>query len=156
MKKILKSLLLLVGALLTFTPVIIIGYPMSFLVFWIDNNRKLKDFLLYSLGIYMGVIDATAYLIKALAVSYDILANALGGQAIEFVITKQRKTLLGSGNYTISAALGGLTRRDALLPNGKRLNKILNFVFNEENHGEYALRQEELLIEFRKNIKKQR
>jgi hypothetical protein len=29
-------------------------------------------------------------------------------------------------------------------------------VFNEENHGEYALRQEELIKEFRKNIPKQR
>lgn len=156
MKKIFKSLLLLMGAFIVFTPVIFIGCPASIVIFWVDNNKKIKDFILYLWGIYIGFIEALAYLLKSLAVSYDIIANALGGQSIEYAITKQRKTFLGSGSYTISAALGDLARRKALLPNGKRLNQLLNFVFNEENHSEYALRQEELIKNFRSSIPKQR
>ncbi len=156
MKKIFKSLLLLMGAFLVFTPVIFIGCPASIVIFWVDNNKKIKDFILYLWGIYIGFIEALAYLLKSLAVSYDIIANALGGQSIEYAITKQRKTFLGSGSYTISAALGDLARRKALLPNGKRLNQLLNFVFNEENHSEYALRQEELIKNFSSSIPKQR
>lgn len=156
MKRIFKSVLLLVGAFLVFTPVIFIGCPASIIVFWVDNNRKIKDFLYYVWGIYIGFVDALAYLLKSLAVSYDIIANALGGQSIEYAITRQRKTFLGSGSFTISAAIGDLARRKALLPNGKRLNQLLNFVFNEENHSEYALRQEELIRNFSNNIPKQR
>ena len=156
MKKIFKSILLLVGALIVFTPVIFIGCPASIVIFWIDNNKKIKDFILYLWGIYIGFVDALAYLLKSLAVSYDIIANALGGESIEYAVTRQRKTFLGSGSYTISAALGDLARRKALLPNGKRLNQLLNFVFNEENHSEYALRQEELIKNFSSSIPKQR
>ena len=156
MKNFFNSLALILGAFIVFTPLIIIGLPMSLVVFWLDEDKSLMGFLKYLLGIILGVFNAIGYILKSFAIGYDILANAIGGQALEFTITKERETLLGSGEYTISAAIGDIGRRKAFLPNGKRLDKALNWAFNEENHSEYALRQEELIKEFRSSIPKQR
>jgi len=154
--RLIRSLILFISAQLVFIPLIAIGLPMSLIVFWIGQEKSFKDFLFYFWGIFSGFFNALAYIIHALAVGVDIIANALSGQALEFTITKERNTLLGSGRHTISAAMGDLNRKKAMLPNGKRLTSLLNWVFNEIDHCEYALRQEELVKEFKKAIPKQR
>jgi len=153
----LKSIALLIVSLIVFSLVIALGLPLSIWAFIFSSDKQGFDNLFkYLWGIINGFFNALAYIIESFAIGYDILANALGGQGLEYLITKERDTYLGSGEHTISAAIGDLTRRKSLLPNGKRLVKLLNWSFNEDNHGEYSLRQKELNEEFEKSIPKQR
>lgn len=157
MKSFFKSIIVLILGLIVFSVTIILGLPLSIVAFCVENDRRdWKKFLLYIWGIIDGFFNSLGYIIHSFTIGYDILANALGGQGLEFIITKERETLLGSGKHTISAAVGGINRKNAMLPNGDRLTRALNWAFNEKDHGEYALRQEELIEEFRKSIPKQR
>lgn len=149
MKKLLKSLALLLSSFLVFTPLII---PLFLVTIWkyVCNNGK-KGIVIYILDIFGGALEAIGFILEGLAIGWDVFFNALAGEGLEKMCSKHPdpKTLLGSGRATASAGLGDLDRNYGIDTKfGKWLDKTLNRFFNEKDHKKYAIDFHDLKQEF--------
>lgn len=141
MKNLLKGIGFVLASILVFTPIIVVGFILTIIKYCIFKGNK--NIFVYIIDVIGGALYAIGEILKGLAKGYDILANALGGEAVEWTSTKEKnpKTLMGRGDATISAGYGDL--RDKGLLNtkfGLWVDKQLDRFFNELTHGLYALR----------------
>lgn len=137
MKELLNGILTSIGAIIVFTPMIIVGilfnlvYPIY--MSWQDRNP------LTFLKIWWRLIDGTAatignMLYEAIAIGWDIMAN-VWGEWIEDGVAIDEKTKFGEKNITVSAAFGYIEHEKIFLyKRGKIVSKMLNFVFRENSH----------------------
>jgi len=130
-----RPILLLVFAVIVFTLISGIGIIATVILglfFWWRNKNFVKMLLLIPRIIYQIWI-AIKYLICQIALTIDLIGNALAGELIEYIITSERNTLFGKGNVTISASVGDLELRKNLNKRGLKFTKLLSYIF-EENH----------------------
>jgi len=134
-----KNLLLLIGAVFLFLTFFVIGiigtYILGILFFW----RKKHFFKMFTLPfvILLNVWRAVNYLFYHLALTVDLLGNAVAGELIEKIVTNENDTLFGRGDVTISASIGELESNNKLNKNGIFFSNLLSKVF-EKNHSVLA------------------
>ena len=155
-KNLIKSLLILCASLCFFSIVSLIGGVMAPFVYFFDENKTFLGFFMYIIKIFSGVFNSISYIIHSFAVGYDIFCNAIAGDSIEFTITPQRDTMLGNGKNTVSAGIGDVSKDKELNLFGKCINKGLNIVFNQEDHGRDARKRYLLIKEYDESIKKRK
>ena len=126
-----------IGALIVFTPVIVVGslylFPYAFYMAFKYKNWKMFFFILWRIidGFYASVGD---FLKFGFAYRYDELGNVFA-EWMEDVVTDGENTTFGDKRTTISASIGYLeyTNR-TIYKSGQKLSKALNVVFRQKRH----------------------
>ena len=137
MKELIRGVVTLVGSLLVFTPVIIIGVLFN-LIYPFYMAFKEKDWKLF-FKIWWRLIDGTLstignMLYDGVSVKWDEMGN-VWGEWIEDVVTTTEKTQFGVKNTTVSASVGYLEHEKLpLFERGKKLSRLLNIVFRHKRH----------------------
>ena len=138
MKTLIKGLIIFLGSLFTFTPVILAG-----LIYAIPKFIHLTFTLKWYSGIWYLILLIDSYLnflgrvFYNIGIDYDILANE-HSEFIEDTLTHEDKTPFGVGNQnTISASTGWLLIvYKSYYPITIKFKNVLNKVFNQEAHCE--------------------
>jgi len=136
MKELITGIVTLIGSLLTFTLVIIIGllYALFHSIILPIQTKNYKDFFRVWWKLIDGTLATIGNMFKDIAISYDELGNVYG-EWVEDSITMEDDTPLGDKNTTISASIGYLEHENKHMFNrGKKLSKILNIVFRQKKH----------------------
>jgi hypothetical protein len=121
--------------LIVFTPVIVLGLVYSFF-YSIWKTLSLKDwkaFFLFWWNLLNNLFKSLAVLIMNFAISYDVIANVLGGEMVEDFTTHKEETTFGDP-ITISASIGESEIKGQLIKKGTALSRALNVVFNQRSH----------------------
>ncbi len=131
------GLITMIGSVIVFTPVIIIGIPYTILYsFYMPFKEKSwKVFF----KIWWRAIDGTyAFLgdtmYEGFAERYDELGN-VWGEWLEDSVAMQEKTSFGDKQTTISASIGYLEYyKIFMFKRGHDLSKALNWAFRQKRH----------------------
>jgi len=126
------AILTLLFAIILFTVVTPIG--VVFNVLYSFYRRNIKGFFNYWKSIFYQVWIVSYNLIFFVAISIDYFGNAFCGELIKLFVTKNKHTLFGRGEVTLSAAIGQAEFAESLTPFGIWLSKSLDVAFNEEGH----------------------
>jgi hypothetical protein len=130
-----KAIATLVGSLVVFSIVIVFGLVYSFF-YSLWKTITLKDwkaFFLFWWHLIDGFFEALGVMIGNIAISYDVFGNVLGGEMLEDLITFEEETTFGEP-ITASASIGEVEIKGKLIPQGEKLSKVLNVVFNQRSH----------------------
>lgn len=162
MKELFRGVGTLLGSIIVFTTLSVVGFVYSLLYsIWLTVSLKdWKAFFLFWLRILDGVLAAFGFILYQIAIGWDYLANVLAGELTEDFITYKEETKFTDKNTTISASIGELESKGShsLNKRGKRISKLLNIVFNQKNHAldswAYKLQHEKLKKSYFKPRKK--
>ena len=138
-----------IGAILVFTPVIVLGTPYGLLFhapIMSYRARSIKVYFMYLHrfidGIYAFLGDIMKY---GFAYRYDELGNVAGGELLEDLIGQAEQTPLGEKSITLSASIGWYEKsKHPMNIFGTSLSKALNKVFRQTRHakGSWELKLE--------------
>jgi hypothetical protein len=126
-----------IGALIVFTPVILIGvlylFPYSVYMSVKCKEWRIFFFILWRIvdGTYAAIGD---FLKLGFAYRYDELGNVFA-EWLEDVVTDGENTTFGDKQTTISASIGFLEATNrTIYKSGKGLSKALNVAFRQKRH----------------------
>ena len=129
----------MIGSIIVFTPLIIIGTPYALFIhspYMAIKKRSFKLLVFYWLRLIDGVYASLGDMMKyGIAYRYDELANVTGGEMFEDLIGTEEGTVLGEKQTTVSASIGYYKVKGFWMNGfGIGLDKALNFVFRQTRH----------------------
>jgi len=161
MKELIRGIVALVGSLIVFSTVIVIGilYSPFHSIILAVQKRNISYFFIVWYKLLDGTLATVGGMLYNLAVDYDCLGN-VWGEWVEDAITPDDNTHFGEKNTTISASIGQLEKRESIIyTRGVTLSKVLNKVFRQKRHAEgswdYKLAKEKIdKADYHQSIKK--
>lgn len=135
MKELGIGVLKLIGALLVFPIMIILGflYAIGHAIYMSLVDKNLALFFKLMWRLIDGNLAALGHVLGAIAYGLDLSSN-VNGEIYEDVLTAEEDTLYGKKNISVSSATGDIELRGKVLKGREWFSKMLNWAFRQKQH----------------------
>lgn len=108
-------------------------YNVGYGVWVVAYHRRVSNLFRFIWKLVDGIFYCVGYLLEKVVVFLDMLWN-VNGEVLEDIVTTEESTTFGEGGITVSASIGKLEDSKKLTDMGKRISRILNWVFRQRCH----------------------